>query len=114
MPQTAGRPARKMPAFSRPISSSVATEPFRVIDADRNDDRDVGVDDVDGIEPAAQADLEHDRVRRVRSRTTSSAASVLNSKNVSESWPSASAMRSNAAISDASDTIAPSRRMRSR
>ena len=45
---------------------------------------------------------------------TSNAASVLNSKNVSESGPSASAMRSNAATSEASETFSPSTRIRSR
>ncbi len=50
----------------------------------------------------------------VQESNTSNAARVLNSKNVSESPPSASAMRSNAATSDASETHAPSRRIRSR
>ena len=41
----------------------VRAQPFRVIDPERNDDRDVGVDDVYRVEPPAHADLEDDRVR---------------------------------------------------
>ena len=33
-----------------------------MIEIDRRDQRDVGVDDVDRVEPPAQADFEHDRV----------------------------------------------------
>ena len=41
----------------------IRTQPFRVIDPERNDNRDVGVDDVYRVEPPAHADLEDDRIR---------------------------------------------------
>ena len=61
-PKIAGRAARKIPAFSRPMVSTVAAEPVAMIEIDRGHHRDVGIDDVDGVEPPAQADFEHDCV----------------------------------------------------
>src|SRR5678816_2565809 len=37
-------------------------EIIHVIDPDRRDDGDVGIDDVHGVEPAAEPDFEHDCV----------------------------------------------------
>ena len=35
-----------------------------MIDRHRGHDRDVGIDDIDGVEPASQADFEHHHVQR--------------------------------------------------
>ena len=67
-----------MCAFSR-RSLARRAQVVDVVDGDRRDDRAVGIEDVDRIEPAAEADLEHRRVelRCANSRRT---ASVPNSK----------------------------------
>ena len=57
--QIAGRPARMMPAFSKPICSRVVAEIVGVVDVDAGDDGAVGIDDVDRIEAPAEADFEH-------------------------------------------------------
>ena len=78
-----------MPAFSAPISSSVSPELIAVIEADRAHDRDVGVDEVDGIQPPAEPDLEHGHVDPALGEISASAASALNSKKVSVVVPRA-------------------------
>jgi hypothetical protein len=58
------RPAgRRDPSLLACDRLEVRAQPFRVIDPERNDDRDVGVDDVYRVEPPAHADLEDNRVR---------------------------------------------------
>ena len=58
---------------------AIVAEPVLMIEVDRGDDRGVGVDDVDCIEPAAEADFEQRDVE-FASREQHSAASVPNSK----------------------------------
>ena len=79
-----------------------------MIEAYRTQHRDIGIDDVGSVEPAAQTDFEHHRVDRRVGGTASSAASVLYSKNVSVTAPRAASMRSKAASSAASLTCTPS------
>ena len=75
----------RCPAFSRPMVSTVAAEPVAVVEIDRRDQRDVGVDDVDRVEPPAHARPRARSHRAARRRRPASAASALNSKNVSVS-----------------------------
>ncbi len=113
MPQTAGLPGRKMPAFSRamdstsgpsqsvwssPTETTTATSASTTLTASSRPPR-----------PTSSTIASGAAVSK-----TSRAASVLYSKNVSESPPRASAMRSNAVTRDASDAHCPSIRMRSR
>jgi hypothetical protein len=42
----------------------VGTEPLHVVERDRYDDRNVGIDKVDGVQATTHADLEHDCVGR--------------------------------------------------
>lgn len=60
-PTTAGRPARKMPAFDRDRLAGVA-EILLVVEIDGGDDGDIGIDQVDRIEAPTQTDLEHGHV----------------------------------------------------
>ena len=53
-----------MPAFSRADVLARRSEVVDVVDVDARDDRDVGIDDVDGVEPAAQADFEDHGIER--------------------------------------------------
>ena len=62
VPSTAGRPARKMPAFSRADGLERVAEPVAVVEADRAQHRDIRIDEVDRIEPPAQAHLQHRHV----------------------------------------------------
>ena len=55
-----------MPAFSRPIDLAVGAEVLDVVDVDAGDDGAVGVEDVDRVEAAAEADLEDHQVERRR------------------------------------------------
>ena len=43
---------------------TIVTEPVGVIQIDRGDHRDIGIDDVDRIQPAAQTDLQHRHIQR--------------------------------------------------
>jgi hypothetical protein len=72
------RPARMIPPF-RTDRFARAAEVVDVIDRDPGDHRDVGIDDVDRVEPAAETDLEHQRIE-LRAANIHSAASVPNSK----------------------------------
>ena len=48
-----------MPAFSTADRLAIRAQPVGVIEADIGHQRGVGIDDVDGVEPAAEPDLQH-------------------------------------------------------
>ena len=60
-PLMAGRPRLRIPAFSVAIAASVLPSCSRVVERDARDDRQDRTNHVRRVEPAAQADLEHDR-----------------------------------------------------
>ena len=58
-PATTGMPGLMMPAFSKAIVAERVAEMLLVIEADRRDGAGHRSDDVGGVEPAAEADLDH-------------------------------------------------------
>ena len=74
-----------MPAFSRPMASRVGPEVVHVVDGDAGEHGAVGVDDVDRVEPAAQADLE-DRRLDLRAARTATARRACRTRSRSAAW----------------------------
>ena len=111
---TAGLPRLRMPAFSRAMPASDESEKLDMVDRDRRDDRAKGmIDDVGGVEPPAEADLEQQVVGRDLGKEQERRRRGDLEKGDRPAGIDRLAPES-AALSRRLDTSVPARRMRSR